>query len=440
MTDILWIIFELAINIYQGLLMTYFSYEYLGDKYDRKYFRSPAVGFGLLLAATITVLNIVTLFENFYVVLYILICFVYAAFSCKGRPLKKIFASILVNLIMGVCSTFVSNFMSVILHKELIEIFTERNIERVIDVIIVQLFLLFCIKLVLKLFNTDEDNNAELVKSEWILILCVFTISILIQIFAVWNELDMLSQDTSFFTIIVLGGIILINVAVCFLLPDLQRKNKAVRENEILRIKEEYSSQYIANAKLEYDTISKLRHDYKNNFTVIHTLLSDGNTAKAMEYIEENLKVISRNEVYISTDNEIANAVINSIISAAKSLDIDVTCISVKNFGGINDTDLCRLLSNMLENAVTACVNSSRKDKQISLRISSDEYKYDFCVKNTIDESVLDKNPEMKTTKSDEGGHGYGKRIINDIAEKYNGSCDFYEEDGMFCCHVILEI
>lgn len=45
--------------------------------------------------------------------------------------------------------------------------------------------------------------------------------------------------------------------AICSLLPDLQKKNKAVRENEILKIKEEYSSRYISNAKTEYNTVSK---------------------------------------------------------------------------------------------------------------------------------------------------------------------------------------
>ncbi|TLW87894.1 sensor histidine kinase [Ruminococcus sp. KGMB03662] len=34
--------------------------------------------------------------------------------------------------------------------------------------------------------------------------------------------------------------------------------------------------------------------------------------------------------------------------------------------------------------------------------------------------------------------HGLGTSIIREIARKYNGRCDFYESEGMFCCQVTL--
>ncbi|MBP0978566.1 MAG: GHKL domain-containing protein [Oscillospiraceae bacterium] len=48
-------------------------------------------------------------------------------------------------------------------------------------------------------------------------------------------------------------------------------------------------------------------------------------------------------------------------------------------------------------------------------------------------------NPSLKTTKTSEG-HGLGTVIIREIAEKYDGVCDFYEEDDLFCCNVLLNI
>lgn len=36
------------------------------------------------------------------------------------------------------------------------------------------------------------------------------------------------------------------------------------------------------------------------------------------------------------------------------------------------------------------------------------------------------------------GTYGNGIKIIRDIAGKYNGHCDFYEEENMFCCLVVL--
>lgn len=60
-------------------------------------------------------------------------------------------------------------------------------------------------------------------------------------------------------------------------------------------------------------------------------------------------------------------------------------------------------------------------------------------MKNTIGHSVLEGNPELNTTKKDKIIHGFGTKIINDIAKKYNGAFDYYEENGYFICSIILK-
>lgn len=111
----------------------------------------------------------------------------------------------------------------------------------------------------------------------------------------------------------------------------------------------------------------------------------------------------------------------------------------VTDFSDINDVDLCSLLSNILDNAITACKNCQIDSKRIFINIISDEYKYVFCVKNSIPESVLQHNPDLITTKSDKDNHGMGVKIIRSIAAKYDGKVDYYEEDKEFCCSVILK-
>ena len=284
-----------------------------------------------------------------------------------------------------------------------------------------------------------DNRNFDLAIMEWILILVVLSISIIICAFLNFASFEIGSSYGRTYIVAAYIGIILINAFVYYLLVALGKKNAAVRENEILKLQQEYNRQYIINANTEYDLIKKMRHDFKDSYSVIHTLLSEEKTDKAMEYIENNIDTLSQTEIFIRTKNDIVNAVVNAKLSTAKSFGIDSTCLSVMDFAGINDLDLCRLLSNMLENAVTACIESKLEHKCIDLKISCDEYNYTFNLKNTIDMSVLDKNPALKTTKSDNKSHGFGTKIISDIAAKYNGRCDFYEEDGLFCCNVILK-
>ena len=188
---------------------------------------------------------------------------------------------------------------------------------------------------------------------------------------------------------------------------------------------------------MQYETIRKIRHDYKNHLAAVSAIFKEGKTEKAVQYLEEGISKSDEKLVFVQTRNDIVNAVINLKLSAARTLGIDCTYSSVADFKGLDDYDLCSLLSNMLDNAVTAAAESERKILQIN--ISANEWSYMFNVKNSIDSSVLTDNPSLKTTKTSEG-HGLGTVIIREIAEKYDGVCDFYEEDDLFCCNVLLNI
>lgn len=436
--SVLWDLFEIAVNFFQGFIMTFFAYAYLGDKNNRKFLKSSGVLYGIVLAATISILDYYMVFENFYALLYIVIIFWYAAVSLEGTWLKKAFASVLPVLIVLVPSALISNFTAFLFKASLYDICSKKTIDRFITVIVVQFAIIYIMAILLKMLKKNENGKNSLAVTEWVLISAVLVISIIIGAFLDMLSLEGISHGSRRYLVFSLAGIILINVVVCYLVVDLGKKNTAMRENELLRLQQEYNKQYVENADTEYDLIRKMRHDFRDNYSALYTLLSDGNVDSAMQHIEKHLDKLVKTETFVHTENDIVNAVINSKLSTARSFGIEATCLSVSDFHEVDDIDLCRLLSNMLENAITACNASQREDKQIYLKISSDEYKYIFNLKNTIDESVLKRNPALKTTKREKSSHGYGTKIIRDIARKYHGKCDFYEEDGFFCCSVTL--
>ncbi len=73
-------------------------------------------------------------------------------------------------------------------------------------------------------------------------------------------------------------------------------------------------------------------------------------------------------------------------------------------------------------------------NKRIILEISRQNGSLEILMKNTIISTVLGSNPTLETSKADKENHGFGTKIIREIAEKNHGYVDFYEEDGMFCC------
>lgn len=93
-------------------------------------------------------------------------------------------------------------------------------------------------------------------------------------------------------------------------------------------------------------------------------------------------------------------------------------------------------MRNILDNAIEAAKHCQNGYIEVSIR--SEENAVLVIIANTISESVLDKNKELKSTKKDFSCHGYGVKTIRSIAEKYKGTASFYEEGDMFYCQVMM--
>ena len=61
---VLWEILETAVNLYQGFLFVFFTYSYLGDKQNRKFYKSPGIIYSNVFAAAIYIYNRLTFIEH----------------------------------------------------------------------------------------------------------------------------------------------------------------------------------------------------------------------------------------------------------------------------------------------------------------------------------------------------------------------------------------
>ena len=436
MNMILWNTFEALVNLYQGVMIFYFTFSLLTENNEKVFWKSPGIVCGIVLAIAITIVNAITVFEHFIFMAYIVFVFLYALVFLDGTLLKKIFASLFPFAIIAVITSFFINFFAVLSNTPLTELLSSPGLSKFALLITVQIFIAYFLMTTLSTLK----NKCDLGKSEWFLIFTIFFISIIIATLLSLIALDDITDRDRTFIVLSIAGLSAMNLVTYYLVVNLSVKNNAVKENELLKIQQAHERQYINNAKLEYETIMELKHDFKDNYAVIYSLLSDNKTESALRHIEQNAAAINAINAYIETDNDIVNAIINLKTATARALGIQVSCISVSDFSGISSMDLCDLLSNMLENAITACVNIENEniEKQIHLKISSNDLRYIFSVKNTIMNSVLSDNPSLKTIKNNKKEHGQGIKIIRAISAKYDGQCDFYEEDNYFCCTVTL--
>lgn len=239
-------------------------------------------------------------------------------------------------------------------------------------------------------------------------------------------------------------------------------KARKDRENELVLLQQKYQRVCAEKMELEYqlqcyednrlyekeqgeeilrlhEAARKLKHDMKNHIMVIASYLQENNLEEAKRYLSKILDKLNRMYSYIETGNSLMSHIINAKFELANQKGIEVKAnIENLSFEQMESVDFSVVLSSLLDNAIEAQVDCMMP--QIEVEITRKRGYNTILVKNRIKESVLETNPNLRTTKIDKDEHGYGISEIREIVSKYSGLCDFYEEEKLFCACVMIPI
>lgn len=204
-------------------------------------------------------------------------------------------------------------------------------------------------------------------------------------------------------------------------------------------LREEYKREKDQSEEIQklHEKTRRLKHDMKNHILVITSYLNSNEYDEAKEYISLILDQLNQIYTYIETGNSVLNYVINTKLEYAKKNGIAVKAeIENIQFERMGSVDFSSMLSNLLDNAIEASIQAMNKEMHVNILKKRG---YDtILIKNKICGSVLQRNPQLISSKASKDKHGYGVKQIKSIVEKYDGMIDFYEEDGMFCVYVMI--
>ncbi len=188
-----------------------------------------------------------------------------------------------------------------------------------------------------------------------------------------------------------------------------------------------------------HENTRRLKHDMKNHIMVITSYLQENALDEAKEYLSHVLDELNGIYTYVETGNSVMNYVLNQKLEKACQKGLLVKA-EIENlaFACMESVDFVSLLSNLLDNAIEGAVQTETQSKpEISVSLTARRCYETILVKNSIAESVLEKNPHLLSGKEGDG-HGYGVGQIRRIVDKYDGLCQFYEEENMFCAVAMI--
>ena len=128
----------------------------------------------------------------------------------------------------------------------------------------------------------------------------------------------------------------------------------------------------------------------------------------------------------------------NTSLAQAASLKIRTKVLVEESDIQLSDLDLYSLMGNLLNNAIEALSKLPEEMRDLYIELSRKGGYTAILVRNRVLSSVLADNPNLKTTKENADHHGFGIRIIRDVAERNGGMTDIFEQDGYFTVQVLI--
>lgn len=183
--------------------------------------------------------------------------------------------------------------------------------------------------------------------------------------------------------------------------------------------------------------IRKMKHDMKGYMATLSGLLTDGKIDEALTY----LKGVEA-DMNIMLGQFCANPYINAVFVhyAAKFEKIGAVCRVNIQVGEeqLPYMELCRILSNGLENACDALKGLEKEKRKVSAQMRYNRNYLLIRIRNRCRDDLYVAQGEIPATDKEGQDHGFGLATIKEAAENLDGEIFCYTEDGNFILDVMV--
>lgn len=204
----------------------------------------------------------------------------------------------------------------------------------------------------------------------------------------------------------------------------------------------EYQRELINTHYLEvenmYKQVRAWRHDYKNHIQVLKAYAAADDLNSIRSYLDELECDLSTVDTVIKTGNPMADAILNSKISLAKSKNITVIADAhIPLALTTSDIDLCVIIGNLFDNAIEASLSLPPEKRVIRVYMDMKGTQLYISFTNFTSGKKLQKVGRIfRSTKGE--GHGIGLLRIDDIIDRHSGFISRNSEDGAFTTEILL--
>ena len=211
----------------------------------------------------------------------------------------------------------------------------------------------------------------------------------------------------------------------------------------IFRAFQKYTEQLNHKLLTMDEHLQELVHDTTHYMKAIRILLDDGHADKALALISELDTKLDTTILTRYSKNDILNAILTEKSELAQSKDIQMSIDVLPDitFAELPSADIISILSNLLDNAIEACLaRDNSRFVQLTITKKNENNFYVIIVKNTYDKAPVLRDGQFVSTKTDTKLHGIGTKSIRHAVENNHGFVNYSIDGGFFVATVVLPI
>ena len=206
--------------------------------------------------------------------------------------------------------------------------------------------------------------------------------------------------------------------------------SEKLRKISLAEQKKQLDYEHYKLLQSNYNSSRKLMHDIKHHLTVIQGMTN-------ADDIHSYVTALSKQPIFDSRRNFTGNRIIDIVINQ-KSEECQKKNITFKfehnqtDFSFMEETDICCIFANLLDNAVESAEKSV--EKYIDCKLYKNNQLYFIEISNSCDNRPTADKTHLITSKEDKNHHGIGMMSVKDTVKKYHGDLHFeyIEENHIF--------
>ena len=229
---------------------------------------------------------------------------------------------------------------------------------------------------------------------------------------------------------------ILVTVATLFICRSVAEDYKHIENQRAVETQLSIQQEHYKALSDNVAMARKARHDFKHHITAITNLCESDDREALKEYCNSLIESSNVKIAIPYTGNAAADGILYHYALIAEENGIRFSVSGSLESEGIADIDLCVMLGNALDNAMTATMKLE-SDRFVSVQSNVSGNVLAVTVKNSYDGVVVEKKGKIMSTKR-ENRVGVGLLSIKSVCQKYGGDMQVNHDENTFSVMMLL--